>query len=100
MSGLEIPLGILLAASTTADVVTTRRALTSCNHCIEASPIMRPFAGSTPRLIAVQAGANSALFYATHRFREKHRRTWWIPIAATIGAHTFAAIHNSKVPRR
>jgi hypothetical protein len=97
--GLEIPLGILLAASASADVVTTRQALTHCATCREGNPLMKPFAGSTPALTAVQAGANSGLFLATLKFKEQHRKTWWLPLAVGIGAHTFAAIHNSHAPR-
>jgi len=99
MTGLEAPLlGIILAASTTADVVTTRQALSSCSTCREGNPIMRPFARSTVALTAVQAGANYGLFRATLRYRDRHRKSWWIPLAGIIAVHTFAAWHNSKAP--
>lgn len=100
MIGLELPLGIMLALSTSADVATTRIALTQCHTCREGNPIMRPFAGSTIRLTAAQAAANSALWFGAMKFKEQHRKHWWLPVAVAIGAHTAASIHNARLASR
>ena len=100
MIGLHVPLGIILATSTTADVISTRLALMRCTKCIEGNPIMRPFAGSTVALSAIQGAGNTGLFLMSLKFKEHHKKTWWIPLAAYIGFHTFAAIHNSKISDR
>src|SRR5215831_4772276 len=98
MVGLAMPLGLMLAASTAADTITTRQALNNCNICREGNPIMRPFAGNTAALTTVQAFSNLGIFALSYHYREHHRKTWWIPVAAYIGLHTYAAYHNSKAP--
>src|SRR5215831_12062189 len=98
MISLTLPLGLILAASTAADTITTRQALNQCSICREGNPIMRPFANNTAALITVQAGANAGLFAIAHHYHEHHQRTWWIPVVAIIGIHTYAAYHNSHAP--
>src|SRR5262245_57922974 len=98
MVGLALPLGIMLAASTAADTITTRQALNNCAICREGNPIMRPLAGNTAALTTVQAGSNLGVFALSLHYRARHRKTWWIPVATYITLHTVAAYHNSKAP--
>jgi len=98
MIGFALPLGLILAASTTADVVTTRTALSNCSTCREGNVLMRPFAGNTIALTVVQGGANTGMFFLALHYREKHRKTWWVPVVAITAFHVYAAVHNSRAP--
>ncbi len=82
----EILLGATIAVSAGADLKTTQ----ACVGCRELNPIVRP----APTVIVSTTALLS--WYASHKLRQDKRKLWWLPGVATVGVHSFAAVHNTR----
>ena len=93
MTGVEIALAIALAGSSIADGRSTTAGLQRCqSYCYEANPLMR---GN--RLWVMQAGMTTGTIALSHGLK-KRTKLWWLPMAAGIGWHAFAANSNRRIP--
>lgn len=83
-----------LAALQGLDAHSTRRAVEAGAR--EASPLMAPFAGSSPMLLAVKGGATIAAFHAAERFRKTHPRMAMAMMIGINAAYSAVVVHNYR----
>lgn len=91
----EILLAATLAASATADGVTTRQSLARGGR--ETNPVARVFTGSVPTIAAFEAGTSLLTIYGSHRLKKAGSKKWWVPLAIGIGAHLVGTTMNRRV---
>lgn len=99
MIGAEILLGVGLVVSSGVDVHTTNRAMQRCGGCVEGNPLMRPFMGSTAKLVGVQGGLGMLTLASSHKLKQGKSKGWWVPVVVGIGVHLGASWSNSRVPK-
>lgn len=97
---LDVPLGAFATAQL-ADVVTTRVALG--RGLVEANPLMRPFASSTPKLVLAKVGTVLAVRWAAGQVARSSpklaRAMIWVLTGVTVGAVAWNVRVMRKVGR-
>ncbi|MFN0123505.1 MAG: hypothetical protein ACKV2V_23630 [Blastocatellia bacterium] len=92
-----------LQASTILDLESTFHALKNCPPgytCREGNPLMVPFVRQgRPASYAVTTGLNALAVWGSYKMKKRGNRFWWVPMAAQIGIHTFAAARNFRTAR-
>jgi len=91
--------GAYLAAAVT-DMEMTQSAFGRCPACKEANPIYFSSRPSRGQMYAIGGTLTGLNLYSAYRLKKAGKSWWWVPIVAMTGIHTYAAIHNRRIPAK
>lgn len=94
---LDVPLGAFAVAQL-ADAVTTRVALG--RGLVEANPVVRPFASSTPKLLLVKAGTVLAVRWAAGQVARSNPKLAKVMVWVLTGVTVGVVAWNVRVMRK
>jgi len=83
--------------ATELDAWSTRRALARCPNCREANPFLAPVIDSRAKTALVMHGVGVGVDLLMVYLKSKGVKVWALPGFIKIGAHGFAAAHNSRL---
>ena len=92
-----MPMYVSFASLQALDAHSTSRALD--RGAVEANPLMRGLAGNTAGMLAVKAGATTAVVYSAERIWRKNRTAAVLFMVAANSAMAWVVQHNYRVVR-
>ena len=92
-----MPMYVSFASLQALDAHSTSRALD--RGAVEANPLMRGLAGNTAGMLAIKAGATTAVVYSAERIWRKNRTAAVVFMLAVNSAMALVVQHNYRVAR-